>query len=63
MLPLPPAIPPTRAIANVVAGSMEEMSAGIMEITSAAHTVSEKAIETREQIVELDKLIDTFKLS
>lgn len=50
-------------IANVVAGSMEEMSAGIMEITSAAHTVSEKAIETREQIVELDKLIDTFKLS
>ena len=50
-------------IANVVLGSMEEMSAGIMEITSAAHTVSEKAIETREQIVELDKLIDTFKLS
>lgn len=50
-------------IANVVEGSMEEMSAGIMEITSAAHTVSEKAIETREQIVELDKLIDTFKLS
>ena len=50
-------------IANVVSGSMEEMSAGITEITNAAHTVSEKAINTREQIVELDKLIDTFKLS
>ncbi len=50
-------------VANVVAGSMDEMSAGINEITNAAHTVSEKAINTREQIVELDKLIDTFKLS
>ena len=50
-------------VANVVSGSMEEMTAGITEITNAAHTVSEKAIETREQIVQLDKLIDTFKLS
>ena len=50
-------------VANVVSGSMDEMSAGITEITNAAHTVSEKAIETREQIIQLDKLIDTFKLS
>ena len=50
-------------VANVVSGSMDEMSAGITEITNAAHTVSEKAVETREQIVQLDKLIDTFKLS
>lgn len=50
-------------VSHIVSGSMDEMSAGITEITNAAHTVSEKAISTREQIIELDKLIDTFKLS
>lgn len=49
-------------IAHTVAGSMDEMNAGIQEITSAAQNVSDMAITTREKIIELDKLMDKFKL-
>lgn len=49
-------------IAHTVEGSMEEMNAGIIEITNAAQSVSDMAITTREKIIELDKLIDKFKL-
>jgi len=49
-------------IAHTVEGSMEEMSLGIMEITKAAHNVSDKAIETREQLKTLNVLINKFKI-
>lgn len=49
-------------IAHTVEGSMEEMSLGIMEITNAAHNVSDKAIETREQLKTLNVLINKFKI-
>ena len=49
-------------IAHTVAGSMDEMTAGIIDITNAAQNVSDMAGMTRDKIEQLDKLIEKFKL-
>ena len=49
-------------IAHTVAGSMEEMTAGIIDITNAAQNVSDMAGMTRDKIEQLDRLINKFKL-
>lgn len=49
-------------IAHTVAGSMEEMTAGIIDITNAAQNVSDMAGTARDKIGQLDRLINKFKL-
>ena len=49
-------------IAHTVAGSMEEMTAGIIDITNAAQNVSDMAGMTRDKIEQFDRLINKFKL-
>ena len=49
-------------IAHSVAGSMEKMTAGIIDITNAAQNVSDMAGTARDKIGQLDRLINKFKL-
>ena len=49
-------------IAHSVAGSMDEMTAGIIDITNAAQNVSDMAGMARDKIGQLEKLINKFKL-
>ncbi|MBQ0002563.1 MAG: cache domain-containing protein [Treponema sp.] len=49
-------------IADQVAGSMDEMSAGVTQINGSAQKVFEIAIDTRENINSLKGVINKFKL-
>lgn len=49
-------------IATTVAASMDEMTAGVVDITNAAQNVSDMAGMTKDKIKQLDKLIGKFKL-
>ena len=49
-------------IANTVQGSMEEMNAGIKEISSATVAVSELSTVTKDKISELEQIMQRFKL-
>ncbi|MCH5149886.1 MAG: cache domain-containing protein [Spirochaetales bacterium] len=50
-------------ISNTVTGSMEEMTAGIVDITNASQNVSDMVGVTKDKVECLDKLIGKFKLS
>lgn len=50
-------------ISNTVAGSMEEMTAGIIDITNASQNVSDMGGITKDKVEHLDKLIGKFKLN
>lgn len=49
-------------IADQVAGSMDEMSAGVTQINGSAQKVFEIAIDTRENINSLKGVVNKFKL-
>ena len=49
-------------IARTVAGSMEEMAAGISEINSSAQSVSEMSNTTKDSIDTLKTIVEKFKL-
>lgn len=49
-------------IANTVQGSMEEMNAGIREISVATVSVSELSTITKDKIADLDSIMTKFKI-
>ena len=49
-------------ISETVAGSMDEMTNGVQEINTSAQTVSEMAIQTKDNIAIVKSNIDKFKL-
>lgn len=49
-------------IATTVQGSMDEMSAGIKEISSATVSVSELSTMTKDKISEIEVMIEKFKI-
>ncbi|MCQ2575948.1 MAG: methyl-accepting chemotaxis protein [Treponema sp.] len=49
-------------ISQVILGSMDEMAAGSQEINSAAVSVSELALQTKENIETMDSLLKQFKV-
>ncbi len=50
------------AIAQTVAGSMQEMASGISEINSSAQNVSDMSNTTKENIENLKTIVENFKL-
>ena len=49
-------------IAQIVQGSMEEMNAGIREISVATVSVSELSTITKDKIADLDSIMTKFKI-
>ena len=49
-------------IAATVSGSMDEMTAGVVDMNNSAQTVSDLARETQDQIQSINQLIHRFKV-